>query len=57
MISPFLLLNRPIFRLSVMSIKSILKIRNQQKKKTKEKVSGPDPLNHDYIRYSDIQIR
>ena len=26
-------------------------------KSTKEKVSGPDPLNHDYIRYSDIQIR
>lgn len=23
----------------------------------KEKVSGPDPLNYDYIRYSDIQIR
>lgn len=33
--------------------KSIIKIRNQQ---TKEKVSGPDPLNHDYIRYSDIKI-
>lgn len=39
-----------------MTIKSIVKIRNQQNK-TKEKVSGPDPLNHDYIRYSDIQIR
>lgn len=23
---------------------------------TKEKVSGPNPLNHDYIYYSDIQI-
>ena len=23
----------------------------------KEKVSGPNPLNHDYIHYSDIQIR
>jgi len=26
-------------------------------KSTKEKVSGPDPFNYDYIRYSDIQIR
>lgn len=26
-------------------------------KSTKEKISGPDPLNHDYIRYSDIKIR
>lgn len=26
-------------------------------KSTKEKVSGPDSLNHDSIRYSDIQIR
>lgn len=25
-------------------------------KSTNEKVSGPDLLNHDYIRYSDIQI-
>lgn len=32
---------------------SFVKIRNQPK----EKVSGPDPLNHHYIRYSDIQIR
>lgn len=23
----------------------------------KRKISGPDPLNHYYIRYSDIQIR
>lgn len=23
----------------------------------KEKVSGPNPSNHDYIHYSDIQIR
>ena len=47
------LLNRQISLLSIMPIKSILKIRNQQ---IKEKVSGPDPLNHDYIHYSDIQI-
>ena len=40
--------------LPIIPIKSIRKIRNQQ---TKEKVSRPSPLNHDYIHYSDIQIR
>lgn len=35
-----------------MPIKSIVNIRNQQKK-----VSGPDALNNDFIHYSDIQIR
>ena len=25
-------------------------------KSTKEKVSGPDPFNYNYIRYSDIKI-
>lgn len=29
----------------------------RKKKSTKEKVSGPDPFNYDYIHYSDIQIR
>lgn len=48
------LLNCQIFLFSIIPIKSILKIRNQQ---TKEKVSRPSPLNHDYIHYSDIQIR
>lgn len=33
------------------------KIHCKDLKSAKEKISGPDPLNQDYIRYSDIKIR
>lgn len=47
------LLNCQTSLLSIMPMKSIVQIRNQQ---TKEKISGPDPLNHDYVRNSDIKV-
>lgn len=53
------LLNRQIY-ISILILHYIIKsiVKNcKDSKSTKEKVSGSNPLNRDYIHYSDIQIR
>ena len=51
-------MNNDIFFNSQILLFSIIPI-NQKKnwERLKKKVSGPNPLNHNYIHYSDIQIR